>query len=217
MIGRLHFISQESNGITHLQNIETACQAGVKWIQLRVKDKPLAEVKALAEDAKSICLQWGARLIINDYPQIAEAIGADGLHLGKEDMPLAQARRMVGNMIIGQTANTFEDVWYHSGNGADYIGLGPFAYTTTKQKLSPILGLEGYRKIMQRCQDEGITTPILAIGGIELKDISSIMQTGVHGIAVSSLICKAENCKLMVASILQLLENTASPHVNNRQ
>ncbi len=215
MIGRLQFISQENPRITHLQSIEAACQGGVKWIQLRVKNKPLAQVKALAEDAKSICLQWGARLIINDYPQIAEAIGADGLHLGKEDMPLQQARQLVGSMIIGQTANTFEDVWRHALNGADYVGLGPFAYTTTKEKLSPILGLKGYQQILHRCREEGINIPLIAIGGIELKDIAAIMATGVHGIAVSSLICNAENCRLTVTSILQLLENPANNHVNN--
>lgn len=217
MIGRLQYISQENARISHLQGIEAACLAGVKWIQLRVKDKPLAEVKALAEDTKSICRQWGARLIINDFPQIAQAIGADGLHLGKEDMPLPQARNMAGEMIIGQTANTFEDVWRHSLNGADYIGLGPFAYTTTKQKLSPILGLEGYRQIMRRCREEGITTPIIAIGGIGLADIAPILQTGVHGLAVSSLICNAENIRLTVASIHQLLENPATQHVKNSQ
>ncbi|MBW3546113.1 MAG: thiamine phosphate synthase, partial [Bacteroidetes bacterium] len=120
MIERLQFISQESSDITHLQSITAACQAGVRWIQLRVKEKPLAEVKALAEEAKNICRQWGARLIINDYPEIAAAIGADGLHLGKEDMPLYQARQLIGNMLTGQTANTFEDVWTHCRQGADY-------------------------------------------------------------------------------------------------
>lgn len=213
MIGRLQFISQENDTISHLQSIEAACRGGVKWIQLRVKNKPMAEVKALAAEAKSICRQWGACLIINDYPQIAEAIGADGLHLGKEDIPLHVARNMVGNIVIGQTANTFEDVWQHSLNKVDYVGLGPFAYTTTKQKLSPILGLEGYRQIMRRCSEKGVTTPIIAIGGIELKDIPEILQTGVYGVAASSLICKAENPRLTVASILQLFENTALPHV----
>ena len=215
MIAQLQFISQESPHLTHLQSIDAACQAGVKWIQLRVKDKPLAEVKVLAEEAKSICLQWGARLIINDYPQIAEAVGADGVHLGKEDPSLQQARRMAGGIIIGQTANTFEDVWRHALNGADYVGLGPFAFTPTKQKLSPILGLEGYREIMRRCREENIQVPVIAIGGINLKDIPVIMETGVHGIAVSSLICKAENIRLTVASILKLLENPARTHAKN--
>ncbi|AHM61333.1 thiamine-phosphate pyrophosphorylase [Flammeovirgaceae bacterium 311] len=215
MIERLQFISHETEGHTHLQCIEAACQAGVKWVQLRVKDKPLAEAKRLAEDAKSICLQWGTRLIINDYPQIAEEIGADGLHLGKSDMPIQQARRLVGNMIIGQTANTFEDVWRHTLNGADYIGLGPFAFTTTKQKLSPILGLEGYRGIMRRCREEKINKPIIAIGGITLHDIPAIMETGVHGIAVSSLLTTAGNMQFTVATISALLDITAKQHAKN--
>lgn len=215
MIERLQFISQESSDITHLKTITAACQAGVRWIQLRVKEKPLAEVKALAEEAKNICRQWGARLIINDYPEIAAAIGADGLHLGKEDMPLNQARQLIGNMLTGQTANTFEDVWTHSRQGANYIGLGPFAYTTTKQKLSPILGLAGYRQIMRQCREEGVTAPIIAIGGITLQDIQPILQTGVHGIAISSLICRAKNCQLTVAAILEILEKNPTSHVHH--
>lgn len=215
MIGRLQFISQESSDATHLQSIQAACQAGVRWIQLRVKEKPLAEVRGLAEEAKSICREWGARLVINDYPQIAAAIGADGLHLGKEDLSLYQARQLVRNMYIGQTANTFEDVWRYSLKGADYIGLGPFAYTTTKKKLSPILGLEGYRQIMLRCSEEGITTPIIAIGGITLADIEPILQTGVHGIAVSSLICRAVNCRQTVAAIQEILEKNPTTYVNH--
>ncbi|WP_225000159.1 thiamine phosphate synthase [Cesiribacter sp. SM1] len=217
MIEKLQFISQENAQHTHLQGIEAACQAGVKWVQLRVKNKPLAEVKRLAEDAKSICLQWGARLIINDYPQIAQEVGADGFHLGKKDMPIQQAQRFAENMIIGQTANTFEDIRQHWQNGANYVGAGPFAFTTTKQKLSPILGLEGYRQLMQQCRRAGITIPVIAIGGIGLSDIPAIMQTGVHGIAVSSLIAGAENMRFTVASILQLLENSTTEHAYDRQ
>lgn len=215
MISRLQLISQEGPELTHLKCIEAACHAGVKWVQLRVKDKPLAEVKRLAEDAKSICLQWGARLIINDYPQIAQEIGADGLHLGKEDMSIQQARRLTGSMIIGQTANTFEDIRRHAHNGADYVGLGPFAFTKTKQKLSPILGLEGYRAIMRRCREENLSIPVIAIGGIEINNIPAIMETGVHGIAVSSLIAKAENMKFTVATIQQLIENSTKQHAKN--
>lgn len=200
----MHF--PDGSGYTHLQSIEAACQAGVKWVQLRVKDKPIAEVKRLAEEAKAVCHLWGARLIINDYPQIAREVGADGLHLGKEDMPIEQARQLVGNMLIGQTANTFEDVWRHFLGGAAYVGLGPFAFTTTKQKLSPILGLEGYRQIMQRCREEGINIPIIAIGGIELKNIPAIMQTGVWGVAVSSLLTTAKNMNSTTAAIHQILD-----------
>jgi thiamine-phosphate pyrophosphorylase len=217
MIDKLQFISQENTHYTHLESIEAACRAGVKWVQLRVKDKPLAEVKKLAADAKSICLQWGARLIINDYPQIAQEVGAEGFHLGKEDMPLQQARRFAENMIVGQTANTFEDIRQHWQNGANYVGVGPFAFTSTKKKLSPILGLEGYGQLMQQCREAGISIPVIAIGGIRLDDIPSIMQTGVHGIAVSSLIAGAENTHFTVATILQLLENSTTQHAYNSQ
>ena len=123
-----------------------------------------------------------------------EKIHADGVHLGKKDMPVAEARKMLGkDFIIGGTANTFEDVKMHYEAGADYIGCGPFRFTTTKKNLSPILGLEGYRSIVSQMKEAGIHLPIVAIGGITFEDIPSIMATGVTGIALSGTILRADN------------------------
>ena len=120
--------------------------------------------------------------------------GADGVHLGKNDMPVDEARKMLGrNRIIGGTANTFEDVERLSRQGADYIGCGPFRFTTTKKNLSPVLGLEGYRSITAQMKAHDILLPIVAIGGILHQDIPAIMQTGVTGIAVSGAVLNAEN------------------------
>ena len=127
------------------------------------------------------------------YP-ILRKLKADGVHLGKNDMPIAEARKILGrDFLIGGTANTFDDVRAHYEAGADYIGCGPFRFTTTKEKLSPILGLEGYRSIVQQMKAEGIHLPIVAIGGITLDDIPDILQTGVTGIALSGTILRAEN------------------------
>lgn len=94
---------------------------------------------------------------------------------------------------VGATANTFEDIVKANQEGASYIGLGPYRYTETKKNLSPVLGLEGYQKIIRQCRDAGIKIPIFAIGGIKFEDIASLMATGIEGIAVSGAIINAEN------------------------
>ena len=206
MIERLQFISQESGTITHLGSIWKACQAGVKWVQLRVKDKPEEEVLRLAWLATGICDEFGARLTVNDYYRVARAVRSYGLHLGKEDMPLAEARRKVGTMVLGGTANTFEDIRQHVTSGVDYVGVGPFRFTSTKKKLSPVLGLAGYEKLIQQCREADINIPVLAIGGLTLDDVEALIQTGVHGIAVSSLIALAPDPKAVVEEIYRKLE-----------
>ena len=117
---------------------------------------------------------------------------ADGVHLGKEDMAIVEARRILGsNKIIGLTCNTMEDVRRAYAEGADYVGIGPYRYTETKQRLAPVLGLEGYKAIAACMQTEGIRLPAFAIGGIEDADIPLIRDCGIGGIAVSgSLIRK---------------------------
>ena len=94
---------------------------------------------------------------------------------------------------MGATPNTFDDLYAAVKDGADYVGLGPFRFTATKKNLSPVLGEEGYREIIAKCDDVGIHIPVVAIGGITEKDVPSIMRAGARGIAVSSAILKAEN------------------------
>jgi thiamine-phosphate pyrophosphorylase len=126
--------------------------------------------------------------------ELVKELGADGVHLGKNDMPIKEARQMLGSsFIIGGTANTFEDVKAHHEASANYIGCGPFRFTTTKKNLSPVLGLDGYRHIVKQMKDANIQLPIVAIGGITAEDIPAIMQTGVTGIALSGTILHAEN------------------------
>jgi thiamine-phosphate pyrophosphorylase len=199
---RLQYISQETEKLTHLQGIEKACKAGVKWIQLRVKDKNPEEILQLAKQAKTICDKYNAVLTINDHTHVAKEINSYGLHLGKDDMSVSEARKSINEaFIIGGTANTIEDIEMHSKAGANYVGVGPFRFTTTKKKLSPVLGLEGYKKIVDECNKRNIRIPLIAIGGIELNDITAIMQTGMFGVAVSGLIANAGNAEETVKQI----------------
>jgi thiamine-phosphate pyrophosphorylase len=186
-ISTLHYIT------TSAEAAELACQGGVRWVQIRVKNQPPAIWKQLALDVQAVCRRYRAALIINDNPALAQEIGADGVHLGKEDLPPDEAREMLGSkFIIGGTANTFADVQRLATAGVDYVGLGPFRFTSTKEKLSPILGLAGYAEIMRQCRVAGITVPVIGIGGIVLDDVSALLATGLHGVAVSGAIGAAE-------------------------
>lgn len=191
---RLQFISHYTDEYTYLDSIRMALEGGCKWVQLRMKGATYAEMLPAALQAQKMCKEARATFIIDDHVELVKQIGADGVHLGKKDMPISEAREILGpDFIIGGTANTFEDVKSHYESGADYIGCGPFRFTTTKQGLSPILGLEGYTHIAQQMKTCGITLPIVAIGGITAEDIPAIMQTGVTGIALSGTVLRAEN------------------------
>lgn len=168
---------------------ELACRGGVRWVQLRVKNLPAAEWKQRALDTQLVCRHHGATLLINDNPALALEIGADGVHLGQQDMSPVEARALLGpNSIIGGTANTFADIEGLVAAGVDYIGLGPFRFTTTKEKLSPMLGLAGYAEILAQCRAAGFAVPIVGIGGVGLADVAALRATGLHGVAVSGAI-----------------------------
>ena len=187
-IARLHYISNPSiiEVDALAQASEEMLRAGVPLIQIRSKRMSEQEIVATARKVLAVTHRLNKTLIVNDNPYIAQRVGADGVHLGKSDMPVKEARQLLGdNFIIGGTANTFEDVVALNLAGADYIGLGPFRFTTTKDNLSPVIGLEGYRQIIEQCRKLGYLTPIIAIGGITEEDIEALMKTGIYGIAMS--------------------------------
>lgn len=191
--------------LDYLRQVEAACQAGIRWVQLRMKQADPDQFLDIATEAKKICDEWSCALIINDRVEIAARIKAHGVHLGKQDMQPEEARRQLGDdFIIGGTANTVEDIRGHQLAGADYVGLGPYRYTTTKKNLSPILGLEGYRRIMDQCRREQINIPVIAIGGIGEGDAAPLLATGVQGIAFSGLLVHAADRK----ATIQLLKST---------
>ena len=201
------YISHFTPTIGYVEGIRMALEGGCKWIQLRMKDASAEEVLVNAEEALPLSRQYGAKFILDDHVELVERAGADGVHLGKNDMPVDEARKILGNgKIIGGTANTIEDIVRLHKQGADYIGCGPFRFTTTKKKLSPVLGLEGYKSIVQNMRDKGIDLPIVAIGGITVADIPAIMATGVTGIALSGAILGAADPVAMTENILKTLE-----------
>ena len=190
----LQFISDATNTMSHLDAISAALEGGCRWIQLRMKDAADDEVRTVARQALALCRKHNAIFIIDDRTDIVKEVGADGVHLGKNDMPIKEARNLLSeHAIIGGTANTIDDIRRLWKDGADYIGCGPFRFTTTKKNLAPVIGLDGYRCISQTMRDEGITLPVVAIGGITKDDVADIMQAGMNGIAISGAVTKAEN------------------------
>lgn len=190
----IQFITHSNNRYGYVDGARLALEGGCRWVQLRMKEATEAEFMAAAAEIGRLCKEHGATFVLDDHVEWVEKTGADGVHLGKNDMPIDEARKILGSdKIIGGTANIFEDVERLYRQGADYIGCGPFRFTTTKKNLSPVLGLEGYQHIVDQMKAHGIDLPIVAIGGILESDIKSILATGVSGIAVSGGILNAEN------------------------
>ena len=190
----IQFITHSNERYGYVDGERMALEGGCRWVQLRMKDASEADFLSAAKEISKLCKQHNAVFVLDDHAEWVEQTGSDGVNLGKNDMPVDEARRLLGkDRIIGGTANTFEDVERLHRQGADYIGCGPFRFTTTKKNLSPVLGLEGYRNIVEQMRNHNISLPIVAIGGILEEDIEAIMQTGVSGIAVSGGILNAEN------------------------
>ena len=204
----VQFISHYSERYSYLDSIQLALEGGCRWIQLRMKDATDDEVRPIAVEAQKLCRAYGAKFIIDDRVALVRELGADGVHLGKNDMPIREARQILGpDFIIGGTANTFEDAKAHYEASANYIGCGPFRFTTTKKKLAPVLGLDGYRHIIQQMRAANITIPVVAIGGITKDDIPAILQTGITGIALSGTVLRADDPIAEMKHIINIINH----------
>ena len=181
----LQFITNKSDRYSIAEEVQMAIEGGCRWIQLRMKDATDEEVREVAMELIPMCRETDTFLIIDDRVSVVNDLKVSGVHLGKEDMDPIEARELLGpHAIIGVTANTAADILKYKGKDVDYVGLGPFRFTTTKKNLAPELGLEGYRTIVKEVRDSGMEIPIVAIGGITADDIEPLMSTGVNGIAV---------------------------------
>ena len=200
----IQFITHETETVGYVEGARMALEGGCRWIQLRMKDASDDEVRKAAAEIQPMCKAHDAIFLLDDRVELAKELKADGVHLGKNDMPVDEARRVLGEeFIIGGTANTFEDIERLARQGADYIGCGPFRFTTTKKNLAPVIGIEGYRDIIEKMKAAGIDLPVVAIGGITADDIDDILETGVRGIAVSGTVLRAENPVAMMKQIIQ--------------
>lgn len=191
---KLQFITHHNECHSYIDSARVALEGGCRWVQLRMKEANEALLEQTAITIQRMCREHGATFIIDDNVILAKRIGADGVHLGKSDMPIHEAKEFLGDgYIIGATVNTFEDIvnTLHTAT-PDYFGCGPFRHTTTKQNLAPILGINGYRDIISKMHLHNIDIPLIAIGGITKGDIPELLCCGVDGIALSGSIISAE-------------------------
>lgn len=210
---KLQYISQGATADLQYRNIMQVLEQGCSWIQLRWKEAPEADLRVLAEAIKKLQAQQPFTFILNDHVALVEELDLDGVHLGLQDMPVVSARKLLGShKIIGGTANTLADVTQRIAEGCDYIGLGPYRYTTTKVNLSPVLGITGYKKILVHPKVSSSVIPVYAIGGITADDIESLMETGVYGIAASGLLNHTD-----VSDILQHINHLSYVHASDRR
>jgi thiamine-phosphate pyrophosphorylase len=203
-ISKIHYITQgDLKGFTHADLTLQACKAGLDWVQLRYKEDNTNWLNT-ALDVQSICKSFNATFIINDNPELALKVNADGVHLGKTDMNPIKARALLGNdFIIGGSANTLDDVKKLVEARVDYIGMGPFRFTTTKSDLNPIIALNDYLLAIDYIHSLNLNVPIIAIGGIQLSDLPTIIENRIYGVAVASVISKSENPQQTIAQFLK--------------
>lgn len=198
---RIQYITHPKEDFENLAWLDNLAEGGIKLVQLRIKENHFKarfpkldyltffEKTALRIGEK--CKALGIILTVNDHYKIAALENIDGAHIGKEDEKSTIVRTFLGKQkILGCTANNWNDIKQYNLKELDYLGVGPFNFTTTKDKdkLSPALGIRGYRIVLSQMRNKNWGTPVFAIGGIEEEDLTMIMKTGVYGVALSGLI-----------------------------
>ena len=193
-----------SLGRSTVEVVRAAIRGGVSCVQLREKGCSTREFMDEARLLKALLAGTGVPLFINDRLDVALAVGADGVHLGQNDLAIADARRLVGNrMIIGISAESVADAIRAEAEGADYIGASPVFTTPTKTDTAPPLGLDGLRAIRRAVQ-----LPLVAIGGINADNAAQVLRAGADGLAVVSAIVSAPCPRTAAAAIRQQIETT---------
>jgi thiamine-phosphate pyrophosphorylase len=216
MLGRLHYIASyrgQDDPVRMFELVSIALEAGVPCVQLRGKDCPDRQRYELARRVVDLSHQAGATCIINDRVDIALAAGADGAHVGDEDLPAVEACRLLGERsttrdrpVLGVTARTPEDGVKAERAGATYLGVGPCYVTTTKAGLPPPIGPQGVAAVAQ-----AVGCPVLAIGGVSFAYVPELLAAGAYGIAVVSAIAAANDPAAAVRELLTCLaEATAT-------
>ncbi len=185
-------------GRTHRDVAQVALSAGVKWIQLRDKEAPTKDLVLWGRQLRAMSRKYGAYLLINDRCDVALAVEADGVHLGQEDMPLKEARRILGTeAIIGISVENEEQSLLAEQEGADYLGVGPIYSTTSKPDAGEAVGLEQIHRIRAIS-----SLPIVAIGGIQASNAPEVLSAGASAIAVISAVAGAENMEEAIQALL---------------
>ncbi|MEO5356240.1 MAG: thiamine phosphate synthase [Nitrospirae bacterium YQR-1] len=169
----------------------SAIGSGVKWIQLRDKNSDRLQIFKTGRVLRSLTSANGVKLIINDYPDIALAVDADGVHIGQSDMPIKYVRKVFAknrHKIIGVSTHSVEEALRAEEEGADYIGFGPMFKTVTKKEAGAPRGIEMLAEVLKR-----VAIPVVAIGGIMRDNVKLVLEAGAHAVAVASAIMDSDD------------------------
>lgn len=181
--------------------VEEALRGGVRSVQLREKDLRIRELLDLAYRIRDLTKRYGARLFINDRVDVAVAVGADGVHLGRKSIPPSAARKVSNNLIIGVSTHSVDEAIEAEKDGADFITLGPVFYTPSKAGYGEPVGLETLKRVCS-----SVSLPVFAIGGIKSDTIKEVLESGAKGVAVISAILGADNIKDAAEKFLRCLK-----------
>lgn len=179
------------SGLSHAEQVARLCEGGARLIQLREKHLTPREFYREAEDALRVARACGARVVINDRADVALALGADGVHLGQDDLPPAAARELLGERaIIGFSTHSLEQAAEAARMPVDYVAIGPVFQTSSKENPDPVVGLEGVRRVRESM---GETLSLVAIGGITADRARSVLEAGADSVAVIGALLTAED------------------------
>jgi thiamine-phosphate pyrophosphorylase len=204
MLGRLHVITDNRFGRDPRLAVPIALQSGADVIQVRVKSWTDRDLLELAEQVVAWCQPYGAACIVNDRVDVALAVGADGVHLGADDLPVSVARSLLGpDAFVGGTARDAATARALVAAGASYLGVGPCFATVTKTGLPDPIGLAGVAAVAA-----AVDVPIIAIGGVRADQISELRAVGAYGVAVVDAVSGAEDQAAAVRDLLRELVST---------
>ncbi len=179
-----------------------ALRSGVRAVQLREKDLPLRELLALGRDVRSITAEFNAKLFVNDRVDAAVSIGADGVHLGQQSMPVSAVRRIVGqDMMIGVSTHTVYEARDAEAGGADFITFGPVFFTPSKVQYGAPVGLQTLTMVKQH-----VHLPVFGLGGIKPGDLRTVLSAGADGVAVISAILAADDIQMASRNIFDAMQ-----------
>lgn len=185
-ISKFHYLTQDLPNRSHVEQAGIACAAGANWLQYRCLTKSDSELIAEINQVANICDDWGATLILTNHIHLLDKVDAQGVHIEDFDADFKAIREAIGeDKTLGASATNVEALLrVQATDVVDYCGYGPFRHTDTKPNNKPLLGFEGYRQL----QKQPIEIPVIAVGGITLNDVDTLIQTGIYGIAVSAAV-----------------------------
>lgn len=205
-LGGLCFITDRTHtdaGVVEM--VRQVLDAGVAWVQYREKHATRRTICETAGELRELTSRYMAVLIVNDHADIAIAVDADGVHLGQDDLPLPEARRIMGSRIIGISTHNLAQAREAAAGGADYIGYGPVFETTTKEAAGTARGVDNLKVIA-----DNVSIPVVAIGGISCASLAAVFGAGANAVAVATAVCRGdvrENSRRMLRDIAVIVKH----------